>query len=194
MIAPFASQLRGLFFALRSETKPSLVIRAYGGLPPIIGTRSADQTHYLQPSWSTPMNLKSPRRDPSFNLSPVFNAIEELLDQLSHLVESQPYIAIATDRLPVMAPGDPQTSPLFTINEGADFMHITPGAVRHKIFQAEASALLSDPKADTGFLECIVRPPGTRRVFLHRERLMKLIDSWSTSSDMSSKPFNPTQL
>ena len=128
------------------------------------------------------MNLKTPRRDRSAgNLSPVFNAVKDLLDQLSHLVESQPDIAIATEHQPVTATKDPQPSPLATVNQAAPIMNRTPSAIRHMIFQAEAGALLSDPAIDKGFLACIVRPPRTRRVFLHRERLLALVESWTST-------------
>lgn len=130
------------------------------------------------------MNLKPPRRVPSAkNLSPVFNAIEELIDQLSHLIKSQPDVAIATDHQPVAATEDPQPSPLATVSQAAPIMNRTPGAIRHMIFQAEAGALLNDPAIDKGFLACIVRPPRTRRVFLHRERLLALVESWASTQE-----------
>ena len=72
---------------------------------------------------------------------------------------------------------------LLSVSQGAQILGKTSGAVRHMIFNAEAYRTKPELCAHRGFLECIVRPPGERRVFLHRDKLLALIDSWARNGD-----------
>lgn len=67
---------------------------------------------------------------------------------------------------------------LLTVAQAAVLMGITQGAVRHMIFNVEAYRSNPSLSKHQGFLDCIVRPPGVGRVFIHRAKLLNLIASW----------------
>ncbi len=141
------------------------------------------------------MNSKSPTSTkPPCECTQARKAAMEFFAQLQTVHFGQPTDSSSAGQPTGVGASGTPVSPLLTVKEGAPLLNRTESAVRHMIFQAESYAQLEDQADTSGFLECIVRPPATRRVFLHRERLLKLIDSWSTSGDMSSKPFNPTPL
>lgn len=66
-------------------------------------------------------------------------------------------------------------SALLTVAEAAKAFNRSPSAIRHLIFQAE-STQASSAGGLKGFRDCIVRPFGQRRVFIHKNRLQALID------------------
>jgi hypothetical protein len=72
---------------------------------------------------------------------------------------------------------------LLTVAQAATLMGSTQGAIRHMIFNAEAYRSNPSLSKYRGFLECIVRPPGVGRVFIHREKLLNLIASWMGKGD-----------
>lgn len=67
-----------------------------------------------------------------------------------------------------------------TIKEAASLFPFSEGAIRHLVFSAEGTAKF--PKSGlraNGFIDCIYRPPGQRRVFLDRVALINWVASGS---------------
>lgn len=130
------------------------------------------------------MNSKSRTSEkPPCECTQVCKAATEFLAQLQALFLGQPANAKSSGQPTDEVSSNSLLSPLLTVAEGAVVANRTPSALRHMIFQAEAHAQLDDHPETSGFMNCIVRPPGTRRVFLHRERLLALVESWAATQE-----------
>lgn len=130
---------------------------------------------------------------PPCECTKVRKAAIEFFAQLQTFIYRQPTDSKSAAKPTDLGASDILLSPLLTVTEAAVVANRTPSAIRHMIFQAEAHAELDDEAMTADFRNCIVRPPRSRRVFLHRERLMKLIDSWSTSSAGSIMTLSESQ-
>ncbi len=53
-----------------------------------------------------------------------------------------------------------------TVKEAASLFPYTEGAIRHLIFASEGRARYASLKSDGGFINCIFRPPGQRRILI----------------------------
>ena len=72
-------------------------------------------------------------------------------------------------------PLSPNEKPVLSISEAAVIGPYSQGALRHLIFQAEGWSRFPDGKQRraNGFEQCVIRPPGQRRIFIDRMKYLQ---------------------
>ena len=134
------------------------------------------------------MSIKQLSSDkPPCECSQVRKAAMEFLAHLQTVISDPSQVTKSEGQPTGMSASVAPLSPLVTVKEGAPILNRTESATRHMIFQSEAYAQLDDKAQTSGFFQCIVRPPGTRRVFLHRERLVALVESWAPTQQTNTE-------